>query len=163
MRVNIEGIPCIKGSYCLIYQLHETISTQIGKLGKFDFQPGFYLYFGSAKGVGGLRARIKRHLYVQQKKFWHIDYLKTYLTPMGFFYSNQIDKECEWAQFLHKSEKFEIPVINFGSSDCKKKCGAHLLMTSNSDLDLLKEIITHSDCNFDQLIFLSGKFQPKVR
>lgn len=163
MRVNIKDIPRIKGSYCLIYQLHETISTQIGKLGKFDFQPGFYFYFGSAKGPGGLRARINRHLSVQRKKFWHIDYLKTYLTPLGFFYSDQIDKECEWAQVLKKSEKIEIPVIKFGSSDCKNKCGSHLFMTSNSDLDFLKEIVTHSECNFDQLIFLSAKFQPKVR
>ena len=86
MRVNIEDIPRIKGSYCLIYELKETTSIQIGKLGKFDFQPGFYFYLGSAKGAGGLRARINRHFSVQQKKFWHIDYLKNCLKPIGFFY-----------------------------------------------------------------------------
>jgi len=163
LRVIIEVIPGIKGSYCLIYQLNETISTRIGKLGKFDFQPGFYFYVGSAKGPGGLKARINRHFSVQQKKFWHIDYIKPYLTPVGYFYSNQIDKECEWAMLLKDLEKFEIPVRKFGSSDCKNDCGAHLLMTSNTDPDLLIEIITHSACNFDQLIFLSGNFQPKVR
>jgi Uri superfamily endonuclease len=95
-------------------------------------------------------------LSVQQKKFWHIDFIKTYLTPVGYFYSDQIDKECEWVQIFNKSGKIEIPIMNFGSSDCKNKCGAHLLMISNSNLDFLKEIITHSECNYDQFIFLSG-------
>jgi len=129
----------------------------------FNFQPGFYFYVGSAKGPGGLRARIKRHFSVQQKKFWHIDYLKPYLTPVGFFYSSQIDKECEWAMLLKDLEKFEIPVRKFGSSDCKNDCESHLLMTSNTNSDFLKEIITLSDCKFDQLVFLSGNFHPKIR
>ncbi|HYA22015.1 MAG TPA: DUF123 domain-containing protein [Thermoproteota archaeon] len=39
------------------------------------FHPGLYLYVGSARGPGGLRARVARHLRRDKVRKWHIDYL----------------------------------------------------------------------------------------
>ncbi len=43
------------------------------------FNAGYYFFFGSAKGNGGLQARLLRHISMEKKKFWHIDYLRPYM------------------------------------------------------------------------------------
>ena len=61
------------------YQLHihisDNIEIQIGKLGKFTFPRGHYIYTGSAKK--NIDERIKRHQSnsPDKKLHWHIDYL----------------------------------------------------------------------------------------
>jgi len=49
----------------------------VGSLGTLTFQPGLYLYVGSARGPGGLRARVNRHVRRDKSRRWHIDYLTT--------------------------------------------------------------------------------------
>jgi Uri superfamily endonuclease len=46
--------------------------SRAGKLGKVAFQPGLYIYTGSA--MAGLRDRLLRHPSDQKKRRWHIDY-----------------------------------------------------------------------------------------
>ena len=51
----------MKGCYCLIIEVDEDKTIQIGKkLGKIQFKKGFYVYVGSA--MNSLYARINRHL-----------------------------------------------------------------------------------------------------
>ena len=109
-------------SYQLHIHLNENIEIQIGKLGKFTFPMGNYIYTGSAKK--NIDDRIKRHQsnLPDKKLHWHVDYLlndkNTKITEVQKF-----DKEeC----ILNQETCGEIIIAGFGSSDCKNKCKSHL-------------------------------------
>ncbi|MFB6115543.1 MAG: DUF123 domain-containing protein [Candidatus Nanohalobium sp.] len=111
-----------KGSYILLVELEEDFRIEIGGDEKL-LKKGFYTYFGSAFGPGGLK-RIKRHREVskgeREVRHWHIDYL-TGLEVSEIIESvkfPQQDIECELAS---EAENY---VENFGSTDCS--CGSHL-------------------------------------
>ena len=65
----------LPGTYALILVSSSDRWIEIGKLGKFLIQPGYYVYAGSAFGPGGLKARIAHHMRISQRPHWHIDYL----------------------------------------------------------------------------------------
>lgn len=104
---------------------------RIGKLGEYYFQPGEYLYVGSAQGPGGLKARLDRHLIGPGRCHWHIDWLRPATSVSGYFYLETRERmECKWSQFLMQAPKASIPVPGFGASDCRSKgnsCAAHLV------------------------------------
>ena len=106
------------------YQLHFVIKKktvlQIGKLGKFSFPAGNYVYTGSAKK--NIDARIKRHLLKTKKLRWHIDYLLT--DPQAEITHVTFSQKDECA--LNQSTHGNVAVKGFGSSDCKQGCGGHL-------------------------------------
>lgn len=112
----------MKGSYILLIELEEDTQIKIGT-GKKDLKQGFYTYFGSAFGPGGLK-RIQRHRKVssgqRDVKHWHIDYLSglensKMLEAVKF---PEKDIECDLAS--ESGGKIE----GFGSTDCK--CSSHL-------------------------------------
>jgi Uri superfamily endonuclease len=92
----------------------------VGGLGSISFMPGGYAYVGSA--LGGLEARIRRHLRAAKKNHWHIDYLlaKAPLRRIIIAESSQ-RLECRLADRL--GGQFDA-VPSFGSSDCR--CPGHL-------------------------------------
>ena len=69
LKFSDKEIPNEKGSYCLVFELKEQQTIQIGKPGKFLFETGYYSYFGSAQGSGGLRPRISRYLLLKKNIF----------------------------------------------------------------------------------------------
>jgi hypothetical protein len=50
------------GTYVLLLRNSRMKRIRIGKLGVLLFGKGFYAYFGSMFGPGGLKSRIRRHL-----------------------------------------------------------------------------------------------------
>ena len=60
-----------RGIYTLLIFISEEIELTIGKLGKQKFPNGYYIYTGSALGIGAtnLKHRISRHLNKQKKMF----------------------------------------------------------------------------------------------
>ena len=75
-RRGRNQFPRLPGSYALICQLEKAEAICIGRLGIFSFEPGHYIYVGSALGPGGLAGRLERHLDKdRQVSHWHIDYL----------------------------------------------------------------------------------------
>jgi Uri superfamily endonuclease len=90
--------------------------------------PGCYAYIGSARGPGGLRARLARHVRASKPLRWHIDYL-TAAAPVIHIYYRAIPTplECRWAQVLAGLPGATIPAPGFGSSDCRNGCAAHLM------------------------------------
>ena len=108
------------------YQLHinikNNIEIQIGKLGKFTFPMGNYIYTGSAKK--NINERIKRHQSksADKKLHWHIDFLlndkNAKITEVHKFEK----EEC----ILNQETCGEIIIAGFGSFDCKNKCKSHL-------------------------------------
>ena len=110
----------MKGCYVLIIELKENKTIQIGKIGNIFFKKGFYVYIGSA--LNGLEQRINRHLRIEKKIRWHIDYLLQRGMIINIFYEeNEKKEECNLAK---KFDGKFFPIPNFGSSDCK--CNSHL-------------------------------------
>lgn len=116
----------MKGCYCLIIKLNKDTTIKIGKkLGKIDFNKGYYVYVGSA--MNSLESRIKRHLSDEKKLHWHVDYLlrKAEITDVIYNESKR-KKECDLSQLISlKSEGIE----DFGCSDCE--CESHLYYFKN--------------------------------
>ncbi|MFQ5660686.1 MAG: DUF123 domain-containing protein [Gammaproteobacteria bacterium] len=113
------------GTYILCLKLSSLTDITIGNLGRFNFEEGWYAYVGSAFGPGGLKARLRHHLYNRAKPRWHIDYLKVHIQMMHVWFSTDPQRlECIWARQLAKLEVSGQPVPGFGSSDCH--CPTHL-------------------------------------
>jgi len=107
-------------------ELTGPVTIGVGRLGRFTFTPGWYAYVGSARGPGGLAARVERHCRASKSKHWHIDYLRAYAQPMSVWYSVGSERrECSWAEALSKLRGASMPAPRFGASDCQ--CAAHLL------------------------------------
>ena len=115
------------GVYIITYYLNRKTTIQIGKLGKFQFQKGYYYYVGSA--LKNLQQRIDRHLRKEKSLRWHIDYLSTKAKAVDFLPIYTTEKiECQIAQQFLNDKKIEKPVKKFGSSDCR--CETHLFYSS---------------------------------
>ncbi|MGB3477527.1 MAG: GIY-YIG nuclease family protein [bacterium] len=102
-------------TYLLQIYLGKPKTIKIGKLGRFYFKRGNYVYAGSAKT--NMAKRVARHLRKKKKKFWHIDYLLQYAEVKKVLMSNLSEEKL--ASLL--SKKLAIPVKGFGSSDKKNK------------------------------------------
>ncbi len=72
--------PAEPGDYVLVWWLAETWpDVPVGRLGTVDLAHGTWVYVGSARGPGGLRARIARHQRPDKPRHWHIDHLTAVL------------------------------------------------------------------------------------
>jgi Uri superfamily endonuclease len=110
----------------LILQLQRPATIAVGRLGRFRFPSGWYAYAGSARGPGGLAARVSRHLRSPKPLRWHVDYLRAAARPVEVWYVVGTGKrECAWAQALVGLLGASIPAPRFGASDCR--CPAHLV------------------------------------
>ena len=107
-------------TYQLYIKLDKTIKLQIGKLGKFTFPKGDYIYTGSAKK--NINTRIKRHFSKNKKNHWHIDYLFENKHVKISKFLKSTSSEC----ILNQSTIGETLIKGFGSSDCKQNCKSHL-------------------------------------
>jgi Uri superfamily endonuclease len=114
------------GAYVLILRLHVQRNIQVGRLGRFAFPSGYYAYVGSARGPGGLAARVGRHLRRHKTRRWHIDYLRAASEPFEVWagVSENPDLEHAFAHALGSMRFLQSSAIGFGSSDCG--CPTHL-------------------------------------
>ena len=114
------------GTYALILANDSVQVVTVGQLGPLILRPGWYVYVGSAQGPGGLAARVGRHIQIEKKRRWHIDYVRPHaeLREVWFTYGSG-RLECQWAQAFATMPKAELPFPRFGSSDCR--CAAHLI------------------------------------
>ncbi len=130
----------MKGTYCLLINIKNSIRIKVEGLGIINFNKGNYIYIGSA--LNNLEKRIQRHLKRKKKKHWHVDYLttnkNTQITKVFYKESNK-KEECIIAK---KISKLGESINNFGCSDCK--CNSHLFKIKN-----IKEI----EKNYKKLSF----------
>ena len=116
------------GSYLLCLHITEPLAVLRPAPGG-DIPPGWHLYAGSAKGPGGMAARVGRHLRKDKPQRWHIDALTLAadaLYALPFPAEAHEMSECTIIARLLQSGAFSVPVAGFGSSDCRT-CPAHLL------------------------------------
>ena len=119
-----------RGSYLLLLRLEKNTSIEVGRLGRFLFQRGYYLYVGSA--MRNLTARIDRHSRQRKKLHWHIDYLRQAADRVIALPIRSSERqECEIAQAF--SDVFPHGPNRFGSSDCN--CTAHLFWHPTNPLE----------------------------
>jgi Uri superfamily endonuclease len=115
------------GTYALVL-LSDAIQTlEIGRLGTLTTEPGVYVYTGSAFGPGGVAARVSRHSRRDKPMHWHVDYLRPEVQLLGVWYTYDLQRlECSWSGVLSSMKTASVPLVGFGSSDCKQGCKAHL-------------------------------------
>lgn len=153
----------MRGVYTLVLHLcTENVSLRVGKLGKFKLRGGYYLYTGSALGKGALSlgGRIRRHLKKQKVMRWHIDYLLSLkeVNISSIVLAEVKEKiECELNWLLKKKIKGRILIPNFGSSDCKFRCGSHLLYVGKGD-PLQKVVDIYKTLTFNVIILKESDF-----
>jgi Uri superfamily endonuclease len=118
--------PSEAGVYILILELTAPKRIEVGRLGDFRFDAGWYAYVGSAWGSGGLRGRLAHHVKRTPWPHWHIDFLRRHaeLRSIG---SSAGPRELEhrWAATLLSQPAVSVPAPRFGASDCR--CQAHLV------------------------------------
>jgi Uri superfamily endonuclease len=118
----------LKGTYLLLLRLDSDLANlPVGRLGHFRFAAGYYLYVGSARGPGGIAARLSYHERpVKQHPHWHIDYLRPHVTLVEAWAAVCPARlECPWLRALAGTDGFSFPVPRFGASD--NGCPSHLL------------------------------------
>ena len=117
------------GTYVLALWLDATRTISIGRLGRFEFPSGWYLYVGSARGPGGLRARLLRHwrrFASGKRAHWHVDYLREHAIWGGAWARGSEHRlECSWAAALRRRPDATTVAAGFGASDCR--CATHLV------------------------------------
>jgi Uri superfamily endonuclease len=124
------------GSYVLVLCLDRYTTIAVGRLGTFSFPAGYYCYAGSARGPGGLPARLARHLRKRKNLHWHIDYLLERTSIVEIWHAQSPERlECVWARALLSLTGAQVSFRGFGSSDCS--CLTHLLYVAPSTLPAL--------------------------
>ncbi len=117
------------GTYLVALWLDSPQEIAVGRLGEIRFPSGWYLYAGSARGPGGLQARLARHLRRLaggKHTHWHLDYLRQRAVwAGGWGRASDRRLECAWATALLHLPGAEVVAPGFGASDCR--CPTHLV------------------------------------
>ncbi len=117
------------GTYALVCASESRQVIEVGRLGRFEMRPGWYLYVGSAFGPGGIRGRIEHHRRTAVHPHWHIDYLRLHARLEAVWFTcDRSPREHLWARVASVAMKGAIHRDGFGSSDCD--CGSHLFYFS---------------------------------
>jgi Uri superfamily endonuclease len=125
-RPGNSAISSLSGAYMLLVGIEQQVPISIAGGDPIALRAGWYAYCGSAKGPGGIRARVNRHFRPRKPCHWHIDQLTNgevalwALTTVG-------GDECVLIQNLVESGTFATATPGFGSSDCRS-CESHLMI-----------------------------------
>jgi Uri superfamily endonuclease len=102
-------------AYILFIRVKKKCRVGIGSLGVKEFKRGYYLYIGSGKK--NLMERLKRHLKMKKKNFWHIDYLlKNSNVSILDIYITYLSED-EIFSVLKRQRNITPFLENFGSGD----------------------------------------------
>src|SRR5574340_585245 len=141
---TLTTLPSSPGTYILIFRCRCADCITIRRLGDLQFQPGFYVYVGSAFCPGGLRARIARHERVLEHPRWHMDYLCGRAEVNAVFYRRGVQREHTWARGVSTLPGAVVALKGFGTSGCR--CVAHLFWFEDDHfvMQLLKAMGPHA-------------------
>lgn len=117
----------MKGVYALFVNLEDSRTVEVGALGEIEFEPGLYVYVGSA--MNSAEKRLERHFSEVENTHWHIDYFTSAAEPVDYFIlPESSDYECILSEIMGEIGE---PVEKFGASDCN--CSSHLYRVSSRD------------------------------
>jgi Uri superfamily endonuclease len=115
-------LPSVPGAYVLLLELSALLPIRLPGRPVAALGAGRYLYCGSARGPGGIRARVGRHMRRDKVVRWHIDQLTAAGNVRGVWVFPG-GNECALVASLGS---LPMPIPGFGSSDCRT-CASHLL------------------------------------
>jgi len=117
-------LPAEPGAYLLLLRLARARRLSIGAAGERRLEPGWYLYAGSARGPGGLAARVGRHLRGPGRVRWHVDHLRQVMSARGAWVRPGGDSCAALAEIVSAGVGQTVPGI--GASDCPN-CASHVI------------------------------------
>lgn len=135
-------VPPLKGAYVLFLRLEAPLRAVIGSLGPLNLSSGVYAYVGSARGPGGLKARVSRHLRKAKSLRWHIDYVTSspHARSEALVYAETLEEwETSISTELSSSQCFKPSVKGFGSTD--KQSETHLFKCMCSLDECVEEVL----------------------
>ncbi len=124
---TLRLLPKAAGAYILAIGVWHPVTLTQRQFAGQSLARGLYFYCGSARGPGGIAARVKRHCAPVKKPHWHVDALTT--LPAGqvmVALAIPDGDECQLRARLCDDFGLVAPIAGFGSSDCPT-CPAHLL------------------------------------
>ena len=133
---SMFSVPQEPGVYILVFHLAKATSITFDRKGtRHKFPAGWYLYVGSACGVGGLHRRLARHqrrIADGKNMHWNVDYFREHalLSELWYFETDDCRFEHHWAQTVTDQMGATVPVRKFGASDCKAHCPSHFFHLS---------------------------------
>ncbi|MEM8687433.1 MAG: GIY-YIG nuclease family protein [Pseudomonadota bacterium] len=122
---TVSGLAPQKGAYVLAIDLRRPAPLGISKFAACTIAPALYVYLGSARGPGGIGARLKRHFRKDKALHWHIDHLTAQADRVEALAVSD-GNECELQAALLECPELELGPQGFGSTDCRR-CQSHLL------------------------------------
>ena len=121
---DVGDLTAQPGTYGLVLSSSNRATVAIGRRRRLQIEPGYYVYVGSARGPGGLRARLTRHCREQKATHWHVDYLAPHTDPVSVWYRvGPEHAEHQWAAAFGEMDAMTMQP-GFGCSDCR--CDSHL-------------------------------------
>ncbi len=118
------------GLYLAVLRVDEAQEVEIGALGTFEFEPGFYTYVGSAKK--GLSKRMRRHKRTRKRVHWHIDYLRNAAEKAWTYpIRGAVDESALADAMAQVGRRFPA---GFGATDCEDE--GHLVHTEEDPIHL---------------------------
>ena len=125
-REDLNRLPAMTGAYALILKLGQEVHVARPRTAAGALPPGWYVYAGSARGPGGIAARLARHFRPEKRIHWHIDQLTGAAGARIWACPAPDLHECDLVTKLSRLRSFQTACAGFGSSDCKQ-CEGHLL------------------------------------
>jgi len=123
------------GSYVLVMELAREQDISVGRR-SLHFPRGYYAYVGS--GMGGVKARVNRHLRPDKRVHWHIDYLLQRASLSDVIIGESTERtECAIACAL--GSQFDA-IPGFGSSDCR--CPSHLFFATEDMRPKIRAVLS---------------------
>ncbi len=133
-----EAAAADSGAYILRIYIESVSTIKVGALGTIRFEPGAYIYIGSA--MQNLTRRVARHLRRRKRFRWHIDYLRDAAHQVEAFPIRSLKRlECSLAREV--AALADEAVAGFGSSDCG--CLSHLFRIDPEDSRLERLILRY--------------------
>ena len=117
------------GLYAIMLMLRRRTAVRAGALDPVSFEPGMYLYIGSA--IRALGARLARHKSASKKLRWHIDYFRRRAVWKGAFVFPLDIGECRLAVVAARGAGGAPAAAGFGASDCR--CPGHLISAGGDE------------------------------
>lgn len=112
--------PRAPGAYALLILLEAPLLAKAGARA-MELAPGRYIYCGSARGPGGIAARLARHMRKEKRRHWHVDQLTRAGVSQGAWV---FPGGCE-CEVYARLAALPAPFPGFGASDCPR-CESHL-------------------------------------
>jgi Uri superfamily endonuclease len=141
-----ERLPALPGAYTLCVVTRESIPHPSKQLNSPPpLSVGTYVYLGSARGPGGIRARCARHLRRDKSRRWHVDHLTADAVSLSVRAAPfPKSDECGLCARLAARPDLAAPVPGFGNSDCRT-CESHLFrILGDTEIDGILEVLSGS-------------------